>query len=254
MPPPLDSSSAGCRAVWSISHQRGYCCRESTVGPPHPCAPSCGTTRNPPGPPPPAIPTIPPHPPTPTPPPKAVAPPRDSGGSAGPTWSPGSCESGPGQSSPSRAWSDGPARGRWRTAGSSQRGAGCHRLHGKPCRPMPSTPREPIPATSPRPRTTRMPSGACGRPSRRREEKAGACGTSFQAQPRAHTPARHPASVDGQTSAASTAPREPHAPHSTTRLTPRPAAPPPNPSTKAATAAERHTEPRPEKTRRTRSR
>ena len=38
------------------------------------------------------------------------------------TRSSGSCESGPGQSPPSRAWSTGPARGRWKTAASSWRG------------------------------------------------------------------------------------------------------------------------------------
>ena len=46
----------------------------------------------------------------------------DSGGRAGPTRSSGSCESGPGESPPSRAWSIGPARGRWRTAASGRRG------------------------------------------------------------------------------------------------------------------------------------
>ena len=56
-----------------------------------------------PGPPPPPDPTTPSHPPTPTTPPKTAAAPRDSGGSAGPTRSSGSCESGPGQSPPSRA-------------------------------------------------------------------------------------------------------------------------------------------------------
>ena len=81
-------------------------------------------TRNPPGPPPPPVPTTPSHPPTPTPPPKTAAPPRDSGGSAGPTNSSGSCEGGSGESPLSRAWSTGPARGRWRTAASGQQGGG----------------------------------------------------------------------------------------------------------------------------------
>ena len=45
--------------------------------------------------------------PTPTPPPKARASPIESGRSAGPTGSSGSCESGPRQSPPSRAWSAG---------------------------------------------------------------------------------------------------------------------------------------------------
>ena len=53
---------------------------------------------------------------------KTAGPPKDSGGSAGPTRSSGSCESGPGESPPSRAWSIGPARGRWRTAASGRRG------------------------------------------------------------------------------------------------------------------------------------
>ena len=57
-----------------------------------------------------------------TPPPKATAPPRGSSGGAGPTRSSGSCESGPEQSPPSRAWSTGPARGRRRTAASSRQG------------------------------------------------------------------------------------------------------------------------------------
>ena len=42
MPPPLGSSPRGCPAVWSISHHRGYCSREFTVRPPHPCGSSCG--------------------------------------------------------------------------------------------------------------------------------------------------------------------------------------------------------------------
>ena len=49
-------------------------------------------------------------------------------------------------------------------------------------------------------------------------------------------------------------PRERRAPHSTTRLTPWPAAPPPNPATQPATAAEWHAEPRPEDTKQTGSR
>ena len=32
----------GCPAVWSISHHKGYCSRESTVRPPHPCGLNCG--------------------------------------------------------------------------------------------------------------------------------------------------------------------------------------------------------------------
>ena len=46
-----------------------------------------------------------------------------------------------------------------------------------------------------------------------------------------HTPPHHPTSVGAPTPAAPTAPKEPCAPHSTTRLTPQPAAPPPNPVT-----------------------
>ena len=209
------------------------------------------TTRNPPGPPPPPVPTTPSHPPTPTPPPKTAGPPRDSGGSAGPTRSSGSCESGPGESPPSRAWFIGPARGQWRTAASGRRGGGCRRPHGKPCWPMRSTPWESTPATSPRPRTTRMSSGACGRPSRRHSETASACGTSTKAQPRTHTPPHHPTSVGAQTPAAPTAPQEPCAPHNTTRMTPRPAAPPPNPVTQQTTTTGRHARPRPEVTKRT---
>ena len=163
-------------------------------------------------------------------------------------------QSGPGQSPPSRAWSTGPARGRRRTAASSRRGAGCHMPHGKPCWPMRYTPSETRPTTSARPRTTRMSSGACRRPCRREEEKAGACGRSPQVQPCAQTLPHHPASVDAQTPASPTAPREPREPHSTTRLTPSPAAPPPNPATQPASAAECHAEPRPEETKRTGSR
>ena len=82
---------------------------------PAPPLPAHRTTRNPPGPPPPSVPTTPSHPPTPTPPSQTAAPPRDSDGGAGPTRSSGSWESGPRQSVPSRAWSTGPARGRWTT-------------------------------------------------------------------------------------------------------------------------------------------
>ena len=109
-------------------------------------------------------------------------------------------------------------------------------------------------ATSSRPRTTRMSSGTCRRPPRRLNEKAGVCGTSPEAQPHAHISPRHPASVHAQTPAAPKAPREPRTPHSTTRLTPQLAAPPPSPATESAIAAERHAEPRPEKTKRTGSR
>ena len=113
-------------------------------------------------------------------------------------------------------------------------GGGCRRPHGKPCWPMRSTPWESTPATSPRPRTTRMSSGACGRPSRRHSETASACETSLKAQPRT-----------------STAPQEPCAPHNTTRLTPRPAAPPPNHVTQQTTTAGRHARLRPEAIKRT---
>ena len=37
----MGGSSGGCPAVWSISHHRGYCSRESMVQPPHPCGLSC---------------------------------------------------------------------------------------------------------------------------------------------------------------------------------------------------------------------
>ena len=104
------------------------------------------------------------------------------------------------------------------------------------------------PCNLPHSRTTRMSSDACRGPSRGHEEKEGTCGTSPQTQRHAHTPPRQPARVNAQTPAAPTAPRtsstpgvtwggteqknapqEPRAPHSMTRLTPRPAAPPPNP-------------------------
>ena len=43
----------GGPAVWSISHRRRYCSRESTIRPPHPCGLSCGASllgrRPPPG-------------------------------------------------------------------------------------------------------------------------------------------------------------------------------------------------------------
>ena len=90
------------------AHTRGS---TSARAPTHRAPPRHRTTRNPPGPPPPPVPTTPSHPPTPTPPPKTAAPPRDSGGGAGPTRSSGSCESGPEQSPPSRAWSTGPPMG-----------------------------------------------------------------------------------------------------------------------------------------------
>ena len=109
---------------------------------------------------------------------------------------------------------------------------------------MRSTTWDSTPAASPRPRTTRMSSGACGRPSRKHSETASTCGTSPKAQPRTHTPPHHRTSVGAPTPAAPTAPQEPCAPHSTTHLTPQPAALPPNPVTQPATAAERHARPR----------
>ena len=114
-------------------------------------------------------------------------------------------------------------------------GGGCRRPHGKPCWSMRSIPRESTPASSPHPGTSRMSSGACRRPSRRRGEKEGASGTSPQAHPHTHTPPRHPASVNARTPAAPTAPRpaaprETRAPHNMTPPSPRPAAPPPNPT------------------------
>ena len=113
-------------------------------------------------------------------------------------------------------------------------GAGCRRLHGKPCCPMRSIPRESTPKTSPQAGTTHMSSDACPRPSRTCGEKEGACWASPQAQPHAHTHPRHPASVDARTPAAPvppqpTAPRKLQAQHNMTRLTPQPAAPPANP-------------------------
>ena len=64
----------------------------------------------------------------------------------------------------------------------------------------------------------------------------------------------HPTSVGAPTLAAPTAPQEPCAPHSATRLTPQTAAPPPDPVAQQASAAMRHTRPRPEDTKRTESR
>ena len=75
-----------------------------------------------------------------------------------------------------------------------------------------------------------------------------ACGTSPKAQPCTHTPPHHPTSVSAPILAAPTAPQEPCAPHSTTRLTPPAAALPPNPVTQQATATGRHTRPHPEVT------
>ena len=80
-----------------------------------------------------------------------------------------------------------------------------------------------------------MSSDACGRPSRRRGEKEGACGTSSEAHPHTQTSPRHPNGVDARTPAAPApprlaAPRQPRAAHNMMRLTPRPAAPPPNPT------------------------
>ena len=64
--------------------------------------------------------------------------------------------------------------------------------------------------------------------------------------PHRKTPPHHPRNVGAPTLAAPTAPQEPCAQHSTTRLTPEPAAPPPNPVTHQTTAAGRHTRPHPE--------
>ena len=126
--------------------------------------------------------------------------------------------------------------------------AGGMRSHAGRFAPPPGSP--PL-ATSPRPRTTGMSSGACGRPSRRHRETASASKTSPKAQPRTHTPPRHPTSVGAPTPAVPIAPQEPCAPHSTTRLNPRPAAPPPGPVTQPATAAGRHARPCPEDTKQT---
>ena len=92
------------------------------------------------------------------------------------------------------------------------------------------------------------------RPSRKRSETASACGTSLKAQPRTNTPPHHPTSVGAPTPATPTAPQEPCAPHNTTRLTPRPAAPPSDPVTQQTTTTGRHARPRPEVTKRTRRR
>ena len=133
-------------------------------------------------------------------------------------------------------------------AGGGVDAAGRMGSHAGRCAPAP---RSPDPTTSPRPRTTHMSSGACRRPSRRHSETASACGISPKAQPRTHTPPRHPTSVGAHTLAAPTAPQEPCAPESTMRLTLQSAAPPPNPETQPTTAAGRHPRPCPENTKRT---
>ena len=158
----------------------------------------------------------------------------------------GAAKVGPGESPPSRAWSIGPARGRWRTAASGRRGARWEAMLADALHPLGVQPRN-----LPRPRTTRMSSGACRRPSRRHSETASACGTSPKAQPRTNTAPHHPTSVSAPTLAAPTAPQEPCAPHNTTRLTPRRAAPPLNPVTQQTTTTGRHARPRPEVTKRT---
>ena len=163
----------------------------------------------------------------------------------------GAAEVGPGRALPQGPGPQSPQRGGQRTAASGWRGGGCHRPHGKPCWPMRSGPWEFTPATSPRPRTTRPSSGACRGPSRRCDEKANACGTSPQSQPRTHTPPPHRTSVRAPTLAAPTAPQEPCAPCSMTRLALQQTAPSPNPDTKPATAAGRRAKPRPEDTKRT---
>ena len=133
-------------------------------------------------------------------------------------------------------------------AGGGVDAAGRMGSHAGRCAPPPGSP----PLQPPlRPRTTRMSSGACGRPSRRRSETASACGTSPKAQPRTNTPPHHPTSVGAPTPVAPTAPQEPCAPHNTTRLTPRPAAPPPNPVTQRTTTTGRHARACPEVTKRT---
>ena len=72
-----------------------------------------------------------------------------------------------------------------------------------------------------------------------------------KAQPRTHTPPHHPTSVGAPTLATPTAPQVPCATHNTTRLTPRPAAPPSDPVTQQTTTRGRHARPRREVTKRT---
>ena len=76
--------------------------------------------------------------------------------------------------------------------------------------------------------------------------------------PTPHTPTPgRPKSAGAPTPAAPRATQEPSAPQDTTRLTPQPAAPPPNPVAQPgqpATTAGRHTRPRPEDTKQTGSR
>ena len=67
-----------------------------------------------------------------------------------------------------------------------------------------------------------------------------------QSPARTHTPPHHPTSVGAPTPTAPTAPQERCTPHNTTRLTPRPAALPPNPVTQQTTTTGRHARPRPE--------
>ena len=190
------------------------------------------TTRNSPGPPLPPVPTTPSHPPTPTPPPKTAAPPRDSGGGAGHTRSSGSCKSGPGKSPPSRAWSTGPTGGRWRTAASSRRGGGMlqaawEAMLAESLQPLGVHPRNP-PAPQDHPYVLRR-----LRETLQEMQRDGIYlwDITQSPTPHTHTPPRHPTNVGAPTPAAPTAPQEPCAPHSTTRLTPQPAAPPPNPVT-----------------------
>ena len=129
---------------------------------------------------------------------------------------------------------------KWARAEPSLEGLVCRprRGSGENCRLQPAgwmpqaaweaIPKESTRTTSPHPRTIRMSSNACQKPSRRRGGKRGACGPSPQAQPCAYTPPPQPTSVDAQATAAPATPREPRAPKKMTRLTPRPAAPPPN--------------------------
>ena len=97
------------------------------------------------GPPQPTVPMTPPHAPTPTPTPttKATDQPSERGGSAGPTRSCGSCRSGPGRSSLTRAWSPGsqgvgeqPST----AAGGGMDATGCMGSHAGGCAPSLGSP------------------------------------------------------------------------------------------------------------------
>ena len=134
---------------------------------------------------------------------------------------------------------------------SGRRGGGCRRPHGKPCWPMRSTPWESTPATSPRPKDhpyvlRRL------RETLQETQRDGIRLWDITRSPAPHTHTPSPPHKRRRTNTGGT-----HstpgalAPHNTTRLTPRPAAPPPNPVTQQTATTGRHTRPRPAVTKRT---